>query len=169
MLINERKMVCSSYLLVAWGIRAIVTCVQKTRGRGLWPTLSRCSGVVLAFANSPDSQELVMESSNASMVMWVREPSPDPSWSKYYLPTTLATITARFHSFQALKLSYHETLGLPLWNPCFPALKLPLCQDLSSAVFRTWRIVRIFPITTSSCKSLMSLVIKVINVFWVWK
>ena len=32
-----------------------------------------------AFANSSDSQELVMESSNASMEKWVREPSPDPS------------------------------------------------------------------------------------------
>ena len=32
-----------------------------------------------AFANSSDSQELVMESSNASMEKWVREPSLDPS------------------------------------------------------------------------------------------
>ena len=32
-----------------------------------------------AFANSSDSQELVMESSNASMEKWVREPSHDPS------------------------------------------------------------------------------------------
>ena len=88
---------------------------------------------------------------------------------KHYLPTTRAAITARFHSFRALRLSCHETPALLLWNLCFPALKLPLCPDLPPTVFRTWRIVRIFPIPMLclyvSLMSSMSLVIKSLRIF----